>query len=184
MQERSKIVLVTGGSRSGKSKFAEDMLKNETDVLYIATSIPFDEEMKERIRKHRERRNKSWNTYEGYKNLDIALEENNEKFILLDCATIMITNILLEEKNIDNLSNEEIDILLNKIKREFRLLVDSAIKNNKQLIIVTNEVGCSLVPEYKLGRIFRDIAGSINQFLGEMSQEVYMVTCGIPMKLK
>ncbi|NMA58571.1 bifunctional adenosylcobinamide kinase/adenosylcobinamide-phosphate guanylyltransferase, partial [Clostridium cochlearium] len=75
-----KVILVTGGSRSGKSSFAEELLKDEDDVLYIATSIVTDEEMEDRVKKHRERRNPLWETYEGYLDLDKAVENSNKKY--------------------------------------------------------------------------------------------------------
>jgi len=156
-----KVTLVTGGSRSGKSTFAEDILKEEDEVLYIATAIVTDDEMKERIDRHRESRNHKWTTYEGFKDLHIA-EENLE----------------------EDISRETLDLIYKNIENEFKMLLDEVKKGNSNLIMVTNEVGMGLVPEYKLGRIFRDFAGWINQFLAKNSEEVYLVTCGIPLKIK
>lgn len=181
----NKITLVTGGSRSGKSEYAEKILDGNDDVLYIATAIVTDEEMKNRIDKHIIRRNSNWNTYEGYKNLDECIKNSAKKNILLDCVTIMITNLMFE-KNIDfdSLSLEEVDNMEKNIKNEFQKLILSSKENNKNLIMVTNEVGSGLVPEYRLSRIYRDIAGSVNQFIASLSDEVYFVTCGLPLKLK
>lgn len=182
---KNKIILVTGGSRSGKSEYAEKMLANEDDVLYIATAISTDGEMEGRIKKHRERRNDKWTTYEGFKNLDKVLKENTKQNVMLDCVTIMVTNLLFEEEiDFDKLTTAEIDELLEKIKKEFKTLILEAKLQNKKLIMVTNEVGCGIVPEYKLSRVFRDIAGSVNQFIAELSDEVYLVACGLPLKLK
>lgn len=180
-----KVVLITGGARSGKSKFAEELLKRDDDVVYIATAIVTDEEMEDRIKKHRERRNSKWTTFEGYSNLDKVVVDYPSPKLLLDCVTIMMTNLMFEEeKNFDNIKEEQVDIILEKIKREFIKFIEEVKKKDKTLIMVTNEVGSGLVPEYKLGRIFRDIAGTINQLLAAMSDEVYFVTCGIPMKIK
>lgn len=181
----SKIILVTGGSRSGKSEFAESLLKDTDNVLYIATAVITDEEMKNRINRHKESRNQKWSTYEGYKNLDEVIEAYCEEYILLDCVTTMVTNLLFDkERDFDNMPMENIDILRKEISLEFSKLVEKCREGNKTIIMVTNEVGCGLVPEYKLSRIFRDIAGWINQDIAKISDEVYMTACGIPMKLK
>lgn len=181
----SKIILVTGGSRSGKSSYAESIFNEKDDVLYIATAIVTDEEMKNRIDKHKKSRNQKWKTYEGYKDLHKAIENIGESNILLDCVTIMVTNLLFDkEVDFDNISMEEVDKIQDNIKKEFENLICMAKEKNKTLVMVTNEVGSGLIPEYKLSRIYRDIAGLINQFIAKHSDEVYFVTCGLPLKLK
>jgi adenosylcobinamide kinase/adenosylcobinamide-phosphate guanylyltransferase len=180
-----KVILVTGGSRSGKSTFAEELLKDKNNVLYIATAIVTDGEMADRIEKHKERRNENWSTFEGYKNLDSAIKGSACEYILLDCVTVMTTNLMFdEERDFDNISPEEIDSLEDEIQSQFNILIEAVKEENKTIVMVTNEVGSGLVPEYKLGRIFRDIAGRVNQKLGAVSDEVYLVTCGIPLKIK
>lgn len=183
--DMGKVILVTGGSRSGKSDFAEELLKEEDNVLYIATAIATDKEMEARIDRHKAKRNCNWSTYEGYKNLADVVKNFDGKDILLDCVTVMVTNLMFEEeRDFDKMAQGEIDEIEKHIEREFNVLIE-AIKNlNKNMVMVTNEVGSGLVPEYKLGRIFRDIAGRINQNLGRISDEVYLVTCGIPLKVK
>ena len=181
----SKITLVTGGSRSGKSTFAENLLKNTDDVLYIATAIITDEEMRHRIEKHINSRNPQWTTYEGFCDLDIAIESYYESNIMLDCVTIMTTNLMFNKQiDFDNISMEEVDELLSSIKIEFEKLILKARATNKNLVMVTNEVGLGLVPETKLSRVFRDIAGFVNQYIASLSDEVYLVCCGLPLKLK
>ncbi|WP_142414646.1 bifunctional adenosylcobinamide kinase/adenosylcobinamide-phosphate guanylyltransferase [Hathewaya massiliensis] len=181
----SKITLVTGGSRSGKSTFAENILKDYDEVLYIATAIVTDKEMEDRIKRHREERNNLWETHEGYKNLDLALEKYNKKYVLLDCVTVMTTNFLFEKEiDFDNFSKEDMDNMVNYIKEEFRKLIEKARELNIELVMVTNEVGWGIVPEYRLSRIFRDIAGFINQYIAKLADEVYLVSCGLPLKLK
>lgn len=94
-----KIILITGGARSGKSSYAENMAKVYGEkVLYIATAIPYDEEMRERIMKHKEARPANWHTYEGYKNLKSVFEKNDLNFevVLLDCITVMVTNLMFD----------------------------------------------------------------------------------------
>lgn len=181
----SKITLVTGGSRSGKSSYAESLLKDFDDVLYIATAIVTDNEMKNRIDRHRESRNQKWTTYEGYKNLDKQIEKWDHKHVMLDCVTIMTTNLIFdEERDYDKISQEEIDKIVENIKLEFKKLIYKCKEKNINLVMVTNEVGWGVVPEYKLSRIFRDIAGWVNQYIASISDEVYLTACGLPMKLK
>ena len=183
------IVLITGGARSGKSTYAEK-LATETKgrVLYIATSIPFDDEMKDRVKKHKERRPTTWNTFEGYKNLKQVFYNSKMHFdtILLDCITIMVTNLMFDRArdNFDDLIDEEIDKMEKEILQEVADFIDEAEKSSKEIIIVTNELGSGIVPEYKMARIFRDIAGRVNQYIASRAHEVHMVVCGIPMKIK
>lgn len=181
----SRITLVTGGSRSGKSSFAENLLKNTDDVLYIATAIVTDEEMRNRIKKHIDSRNSKWTTYEGFFDLDEAIEQYAMDNIMLDCVTIMTTNLMFQKEiDFDNISMEEVDELLENIKIQFAKLILKVRETNKNLVMVTNEVGLGIVPENKLSRVFRDIAGYVNQYIASLSDEVYLVTCGLPLKLK
>lgn len=184
------MILVTGGARSGKSSFGESILKDEDRVLYIATSIPKDEEMVERVKNHRESRNQNWDTLESYKNLGEQLKEGYTG-IIVDCITIMVTNLLFhgmesfEEEDFKNMNFRKKE---EEIIKEISLMVKSfkeyALKNSTKIVLITNEVGSGLVPEYKLGRQFRDIAGRVNQYLAKEAKEVYFVVSGIPMKIK
>ena len=180
-----KITLVTGGSRSGKSSFAEEMLSNEDEVLYIATSIATDKDMEERIRIHRERRNPRWNTYEGNRNIGNIIKKSSFKYIFLECIGTLVANIMFESSSdFDKLNSSEINELENDILNEINNIISESKKNTGDIIIITNEVGLSLVPEYRLGRIFSDILGRVNQIIAENSDEVYISFCGIPLKLK
>jgi adenosylcobinamide kinase/adenosylcobinamide-phosphate guanylyltransferase len=180
-----KITLVTGGTRSGKSGFAESLLKDQNNVLYIATSIVTDKEMENRIKRHIERRNQNWTTVEAFKDLNNVAKNHEEKYILLDCVTIMITNLMFElHKDYDNFSIDDTEKLYNEIKKEFDKLLLQVKEENKEIILVTNEVGYGIVPEYKISRVFRDIAGEINSYIASLSDDVYLVACGIPLKIK
>lgn len=191
---QGKIILVTGGARSGKSTFAESLIKDTDDVLYIATSIVTDEEMQDRVKKHRDRRNPKWGTLEAYKDVADKIIAFDNEYMLLDCVTIMMTNLLFDQEQgllsigADNdfefVSMEDIDEITVAIKEEFKKLIEKTRELDRILILVTNEVGSSLVPEYKLGRIFRDTAGFVNQYIGNLSDEVYLVCCGQPLKIK
>lgn len=180
-----KIILITGGIRSGKSTFAEKLLINKENVLYIATAVVTDKEMEKRIETHKKSRNQKWTTYEGFKDLDKILRKDTNNYVMLECIGTMVTNLMFEKKrDFDNMSIEQTADLEARIKDEVRKLIMTAKEKGKELIVVTNEVGCSLVPEYKMGRIFSDILGHVNQLIGSLSDEAYMVTCGFPIKLK
>jgi len=183
------LILVTGGARSGKSTLAEKKaLELGKSTVYIATAIAFDEGMKDRIKKHRLDRPSGWTTIEIYKNFKSIIEDINFKasdLILLDCMTLMITNLMLESNlDFDNCSMEEVDKLEKKIFIEVDELLNIITTNNKTSIIVTNEVGMGLVPSYRMGNIFRDIAGRVNQYIASRSSDVYFTVSGIEIKIK
>lgn len=181
----SRITLVTGGTRSGKSSFGEELLKEKHKVLYIATAIITDDEMKERVEIHRGRRNKNWETFEGYKEFKKVMMETECKYIMLECVTTMITNLIFDKyDDVDNLTKEEIQVLEEEISGQFKELIYACRETDKELVIITNEVGMGLVSPYKLGRIFTDITGRINQMLGRLSDEAYFIAAGMPLKLK
>lgn len=184
-----EIILITGGARSGKSSLAEAKAKElGSKVVYIATAIAFDEGMKDRIAKHKSSRPSNWATIEMYK--DFSKLEKNQDFIesdliLLDCITLMVSNILLDSGlDFDKCSVEEIEHIEKIVFKEIKELLEVVARYEKKLIIVTNEVGMGLVPSYRLGSIFRDIAGRVNQYLAKQSKEVYFTVSGIPMRIK
>lgn len=184
-----KSILITGGARSGKSSYAEKLARElGGNILYIATSIPFDEEMKSRVKKHRESRPSEWDTYEGYRGLGRVISEKGEQYkgILLDCITVMVTNLLLEYPGIDydNAGYEDFAEAEKAIKEEIEELLKCVSKSQATVIMVTNELGSGIVPENLLGRVFRDIAGRVNQLIAEQCDEVFITVCGLPLKLK
>ena len=183
-----KLILVTGGARSGKSSFAEEIAKKfEGDILYVATCIPVDDEMRCRIQKHKEQRPKNWETVEAYKDLNLHLESKliHKSAVLLDCITIMVTNIMLDEcRDIDNIGTDEAAEMENRVRHEIEKLIEFANKSKASFIIVTNEVGMGVVPEYPSGRVFRDIAGRANQMLARAADEVHLCVSGIPVRIK
>ena len=193
------LIFVTGGAKSGKSKFAEEMLlklnNGNQKNIYLATSLVFDEEMKEKVRLHKKRRKNEWFTVETYKNFKNKLYnffENNDKIknnLLVDCLTNMITNIIFENQNIDwnNFERKLYIQTLKKLNKNVENSVDELLNITNQFentVIVSNEVGMGLVPSYPLGRYFREIAGKMNQIVAEKADEVYFVVSGIPMKIK
>jgi adenosylcobinamide kinase/adenosylcobinamide-phosphate guanylyltransferase len=177
------IILVTGGARSGKSTFAENLYKDKKDVVYIATSKVWDREMEERVKRHKESRPMYWRTYEGNYNLKKALGE--EKNYLLDCITVLTSNIMFDmTKDEEYISSDLQNLVEEKVYDELYCLIKSIETKEYNLVIVTNEVGYSLVPDNHIGRVFRDIQGRINQRVAAISDEVYLVCCGIPVKIK
>ncbi|MGH4052672.1 MAG: bifunctional adenosylcobinamide kinase/adenosylcobinamide-phosphate guanylyltransferase [Clostridium sp.] len=183
------IVLITGGARSGKSTYAEKLAyETKGKVLYIATSIPFDDEMKDRVKKHKERRPRAWDTFEGYKDLKQVFNNRKIQFdtILLDCITIMVTNLMFDYAgdNFDDLTCDDINIMEKRILQEIVDFLDEAEKRSKEIIVVTNELGSGIVPEYKMARVFRDIAGRVNQYIASRASQVHLLVCGIQIKIK
>lgn len=177
------IVLVTGGARSGKSSFAEKIYEGKKDVVYIATSKITDREMEDRIKLHRDSRPSIWRTFEGNYDLQSALGE--ERYYLLDCITVLTSNIMYDmTKDKERISIELQKTVEDAIYNELKALIDEINKRGYSLVMVTNEVGDSLVPENHIGRVFRDIQGRVNQRIAQISDEVYLVCCGIPVKIK
>lgn len=183
-----KLIVVTGGARSGKSSFAEQLAKDlNGGILYVATSIPFDEEMRYRVEMHRAQRPSEWETLEAYKDLNRSIPTllAEKKGVLLDCITIMISNLIFEKCTDDNNITKAQTIEIERyIDDEICKLLNVINNSEKTFILVTNEVGMGLVPEYPLGRIFRDVAGRENQKICKEAQEVYFCVSGIPMKIK
>lgn len=177
------ICLVTGGARSGKSSFAESIYKDTLDVVYIATSKIMDQEMEDRVRLHKESRPSQWRTYEGNYNLINAIGQ--EKNYLLDCITVLTSNIMFDiskdSQRIDYDMQKEIEA---RVMLELEKLIDEVKNKGCSLVLVTNEVGDSIVPDHHISRVFRDIQGRVNQRIASISDRVYLVCCGIPVTIK
>ncbi len=179
----SKIILVTGGARSGKSSFAESLYSGNKAVVYIATSKVCDEEMRERVELHKKARPSEWVTYEGTYEIYRAVAD--VKDYILDCLTVMSSNIMFDiTKNFEKIPQEIQTEVENKVVEEIEDLIKKIEEVHGNLVIVTNEVGSSVVPENHVARVYRDIIGKINQRVARLSSEVYLVTCGIPLKVK
>ena len=193
----AKIVLVTGGARSGKSAFLEERLADRERVCYIATGLPRgeDPEWQERIRLHQERRPASWTTQEQYAGLADWLREQSHPVYLLDCATLLTSNRLfdliaqhfpdkLELTEEHFLSRQEQSFLLQFLEEEWQELLSTIRQTDAECWIVTDEVGLGIVPETRLGRFFRDVQGKINQLIAKEASEAYLVICGLAQQLK
>ena len=177
------ITLVTGGARSGKSSFAESLYQDQQDVVYIATARIEDEEMKQRVHLHQTSRPSCWRTYEGTYDLEKSL--GSEKYYLLDCITILTSNVLFDlTKDMEIIDEQTQNIVEEKVCDIIGSLIKQIRDRSLDLVIVTNEVGASLVPENHLGRVYRDIVGRINQYAAKNADQVYALICGIPVKIK
>ncbi len=183
------FLFVTGGARSGKSNFAEEKASElGKKITYIATSVNSDDGMQHRIARHKDQRPSEWATIEMYKNfIDLDKDEDfiASDLIILDCITLMVSNLLLEsEMDFDSCTYEDIDNIENNIFDEIDNLISQMDEYDKIFIAVTNEVGLGIVPAFKSGAIFRDISGRVNQYLATRAREVYMTISGIPLKIK
>lgn len=178
-----RLILVTGGARSGKSAFGEKYAaKYGKKVAYIATSQIWDKEMEFRVQLHRKRRPAEWQTYEAPYEAHKAVEEAVDDgcdMILFDCLTVYTSNLLCSLDNIDD-SKRNYGLL----RENCQFLIDTVKKYNCTMVVVTNEVGAGIVPENHLAREFRDLAGLANQMLAEAAEEVYLTVAGIPVNIK
>ena len=170
----SKIILVLGGARSGKSTYALTLAKKHKKVAFIATCQALDKEMQERVRLHRKARPKHWKTFEETKDPASLLTDIGKSFdcVIIDCLTLLVSNMILGGYK------EE------KILKKINGLLGSIRKNKTKVIVVSNEAGLGIVPANKLGRNFRDIAGKVNQIAAAEADNVFFTVSGIPLKLK
>jgi adenosylcobinamide kinase/adenosylcobinamide-phosphate guanylyltransferase len=172
----SKIVLFTGGARSGKSTRAEQYAATRNQpVVYIATAEAGDDEMRARIAQHQRRRPASWVTREAPLAVAAAIaEQASETVVLLDCLSLLVCNLLLA-----NEANPA-----PAVDAEIAAIVTAVQTRDLTLIVVTNEVGMGIVPAYPLGRQYRDLLGRANQQVAATADEVYLLICGIPLELR
>ena len=177
-----KIILVTGGARSGKSSFAERLALKIGDgrAAYIATAQIFDDEMNFRVKLHQARRGENWKTFEAPLAAEEKILEAGKIFdaILFDCVTIYVSNFLCAA----NLDDEK--FLYDNLRVMIEKLIDAAKKSDATIIFVTNEVGGGIVPENKLARRFRDLAGLANQMLAAQAEKVFLTVAGLAVDLK
>lgn len=169
---KSGHVLVLGGARSGKSTFAEKLVKaSGLGMYYVATGRAWDGEMQARIDEHRERRGSDWQTHEEPLELAACLEaiDAPDRIILIDCLTLWVTNLMMEERD---------------MAAEFERVAAYVPQAKARLVFVSNEVGLGIVPENRMAREFRDHAGRLHQIVAEKSAEVYFIAAGLPLKMK
>ncbi|MFC1989944.1 bifunctional adenosylcobinamide kinase/adenosylcobinamide-phosphate guanylyltransferase [Chloroflexota bacterium] len=179
-------ILITGGARSGKSRFAQELaLRSSGPVLFVATAVAGDEEMRQRIEEHKRSRPASWSTLEVTKHVGNQITQmiGKTQVVIVDCITLLVSNVLGEyiaqagEPIDDSLIEKAVDSEINE-------LVECISCLDASFIIVTNEVGMGLVPVNKVGRLYRDLLGKANQLLAQQADEVYYMVAGLPLLIK
>lgn len=193
------IVLVTGGARSGKSTFAERLAgaievsarsaSAGSGILYVATCEVRDGEMADRVRRHRERRPAGWRTLEASEDVGARLKAAAEAMppagVLLDCVTLLVSACMARNlTDWDDISPVAADAVEAEVRREIDALLDAARTVSCPVVLVTNELGMGLVPDYASGRLFRDVAGRTNQQLADAADEVFLCVSGVPVRIK
>ena len=179
-----KLTILLGGARSGKSTLAEKLAAQRSErVLYVATAIPFDDEMKLRIRNHKEQRPNSWKTMETPTGIGKAVQDEVQSvdIVLLDCLTLLVNNLFMEFSGDPDHPDE--GQFSKALEREVEDIVTAIASSTANWIIVSNEVGLGLVPPYPLGRVYRDLLGRANQRLVDLADEVYLLVAGLAVPL-
>ena len=167
----SKIILITGGQRSGKSSYAEQMaLSLAEKPVYVATAHVWDEEFRERVRRHQERRGPQWTNIEEEKYL--SRHDLTGRVAVIDCVTLWLTNFFTETSDVQQ--------TLETAKKEF----DRFTSQDATFIFVTNEIGSGGVSSNALQRRFTDLEGWMNQYIASRADEVILMVSGINVKIK
>ncbi len=168
----SKIILITGGQRSGKSEEAERLALSLADnPIYMATARIWDDEFRQRVVRHQERRGPQWTNIEEEK--ELSKHDVNGRVVLIDCLTLWATNFFFDMKS-------HVHPALDAVKAEF----DQFTSQDATFIFVTNEIGLGGVSENELQRKFTDLQGWMNQYVASKADEVYLMVSGIKVKIK
>lgn len=166
----ARLILATGGARAGKSAFAQEWAQALGEpVSFIATAQALDEEMRQRIARHRAERPPGWETLEEPLEVPQALARALGRVVLLDCLTLWVSNLMLAGR---------------EVLPELENLLAVWGESGKTLLVVSNEVGMGIVPDNALARRYRDLLGAANRRIAEEADVVYLLVAGIPLKLK
>lgn len=168
----STSILVLGGARSGKSRFAEGVVVDcARERHYVATGRAYDDEMRDRIRRHQIDRGDGWTTHEEPVDLVGLLKRIDDpaRVVLVDCLTLWVTNLMMAEEDVAARSAE---------------LCAALPELGAKVVLVSNEVGLGIVPENRMAREFRDHAGRLHQLVAQVAAEVYFVAAGLPLRMK
>jgi len=165
------LILITGGMKSGKSTFALNMALKYTKRAFLATGVPFDEEMRLRIEKHKAERKELFDTFEEPVNVAEVLKniDNNYDVILFECLTTYLGNLYYYQLDVQERIDRLVDVLSNM---------------SSDVIVVTNEVGWGIIPENPIARQYAEILGKTNTRLAKLAKEVYLVVSGIGVRIK
>lgn len=166
-----RIILITGGQRSGKSQHAEQTALRLTDhPVYLATAHIWDEEFRQRVQRHQERRGPQWTNIEEEKLL--SRHDVTARVVVIDCVTLWLTNFFFEQQDVSK--------TLETVKEEF----DCFTSQDATFIFVTNEIGSGGVSDNVVQRQFTDLEGWMNQYIASKADEVILMVSGIPLKVK
>src|SRR5438105_4049843 len=172
-----KLIFILGGARSGKTQHAQHLAAQLGGrVAYVATAEPGDDEMRERIARHRAARPAEWQTIEQPIHVGAMLVRSDADVVVLDCVTLLVSNVLLAAGETAGAEHVEA-----QLRREIDDLLEAWRGAQFTMIVVSNEVGMGLVPPYALGRIYRDVLGHANQQLAQAADEVIFMVAGLPM---
>lgn len=179
-------ILITGGARSGKSHFAQELaFRSGKSVLFVATAVAGDEEMRQRIEEHQRTRPAAWSTLEVTTHIgnEIFQRIGGAQVVIVDCITLLVSNIIGQHTD---QTGEQIDASLieKEVTGEVNELVECLNRLDASFIMVTNEVGMDLVPANQMGRLYRDLLGKANQLLAQQADEVYLMVAGLPVPIK
>ena len=185
---KGRLTLLLGGARSGKSRTAERMAKSLGErVLYVATAEAKDEEMRARIEAHRSKRPAIWRTMEVTSSVGSAIQgalvEGEVDVVLLDCLTMLLSNVMLEGLPDTEVEKLDVTAARARVSAEVDALLISFRSCDVPWIIVSNEVGCGVVPATALGRSYRDLLGWANQRMAEAADSVYLMVAGLPVNV-
>ena len=171
----AEVILITGGARSGKSREALRLAEEFPRRVFIATAEPFDDEMRDRIARHREERGPGWRTIEAPLDLAGALRSvgDPEAAVVIDCLTVWLGNLMHRDEKMTDEAPPCADLLHALTTAE-----------NRRIILVTNETGMGIVPADALSRRFQDVAGRLNQQVAALADRVILTVCGIAMTIK
>jgi adenosylcobinamide kinase/adenosylcobinamide-phosphate guanylyltransferase len=173
-----KIILITGGQRSGKSRYAEELALSLSDhPVYVATAHIWDEEFRQRVLRHQERRGPQWTNIEEERKL--SRHNLTGQVAVIDCITLWCTNFFFDRNKPDN-EQPTVDEALKLLKEEFNRFTNQ----DATLIFVTNEIGAGGVSTDVIQRRFTDLQGWMNQYIAQKADEVILMVCGIPVKIK
>ena len=166
-----RIIIVTGGQRSGKSEYAEQLALSLSDTpVYMATAHVWDDEFRRRVERHQARRGSQWTNIEEEKWL--SRHDVEGRVVLIDCVTLWLTNFFYE--------TNDVDAALQQAKDEF----DRLTRQQATFIFVTNEIGCGGVSVDAVQRRFTDLQGWMNQYIAQQADEVVLMVSGIAVKIK